>query len=83
MSETSGPWTNLGLHETGSGPPHPRAVVEAWLRERGIDPTLLDDEEIRIDALCGRDSYGQWSQEYRIMIRSAALRRVGLLPEQV
>lgn len=82
VNEAVGAWTNLGLHETGEGLPHPRAIVETWLRERGIDPTLLGDEEIRIDHLCGGDSHGQWSQEYRIMIRSAALYRLGLRPEQ-
>lgn len=81
MSETADAWINLGLRETGEGLPRPRAVVDAWLRERGIDPTLLGDEQIRIDSLCGRDGRGRWSREYRILIRRTALYRLGLHSE--
>ena len=43
----------------------------------------LSDNDVRIDVICGKDADGHWRGWFRVQVESGALRRLGVLPDQL
>jgi hypothetical protein len=82
-SLADGDWAEVAAFENTPGSGRPGDVLASWLREWGIDWMPFADGDIRIDLSCGKtpaqDRREGW---YSIKISAAALRRLGLHPDQ-
>jgi hypothetical protein len=78
-----GDWAEVAAFENAPGSGRPGDVLANWLRERGIDWMPFADGEIRIDLSCGKTpAQDRWRGSCSIKISAAALRRLGLHPDQ-
>lgn len=75
-------WVTIAAYEDHPGGPSPGAAVRAWLRDRGIDWMPFQDNDLRIDIVCGPGPGGDWRGTFLIYVRPRALRALGLHPDQ-
>ena len=64
-------WISIGMIEGRSD--EVRVAVEEWLQAHGALEVVLGADDVMVQAMCGRDSAGQWVQECRVLLRREAV----------